>query len=186
MTTTRNAAAGAGIIIITERMVGMNDGLFGELTYDEGIGWCGSTLLAFGGSEYDVQLLINAEEDAEEISALQQDAFLQWMRAWDSAQENMLDALIDYYNQQERFAYGPDDETENALLWQEINTREAMMKAVTPETIVIPSDYLAEGGRTVYLLLGKAWGGEDLDDNGVGVRFVNEQIAYIGYKDIAF
>ena len=37
-----------------------------------------------------------------------------------------------------------------------------------------------------YLLFSRKWGGEDLDDNGIGVCYINEEIDEIAYKDIAF
>ncbi len=43
-----------------------------------------------------------------------------------------------------------------------------------------------ESERVPHLLFSRSWGGEDLDDNGIDVCFVNEEITEIGYKDIAF
>ena len=43
-----------------------------------------------------------------------------------------------------------------------------------------------KGGRYIYLLFSREWGGEDWDDNGIGVGFLNEEIDKIAYKDIAF
>ena len=44
----------------------------------------------------------------------------------------------------------------------------------------------AKCGRYIYLLFSKAWGGEDMEDNGIGVGFLNEDIDEIAYKDIAY
>ena len=82
--------------------------------------------------------------------------------------------------------YGRDDVQEAGRWWPEINTYEELVNAVTPETLVIPPDDLMEKEKTIYLLFGKQWGGEDLDDNGIGVCLIDEQISEIGYKDIAF
>ena len=41
-------------------------------------------------------------------------------------------------------------------------------------------------GGNIYLLFSRSRGREYLDDNGIGVCFVNEEITEIGYKDIAF
>ena len=43
-----------------------------------------------------------------------------------------------------------------------------------------------ESERVPHLHFSRSWGGEDLDDNGIDVCFVNEEITEIGYKDIAF
>ena len=42
--------------------------------------------------------------------------------------------------------------------------------------------YDFEDTRCLYLLFFRTWGGEDLDDNGIGVCVQNEEIAEIAYK----
>lgn len=42
------------------------------------------------------------------------------------------------------------------------------------------------GGRGLYVLFDRDWGGEDLDDNGVAVSIVDDTIDEVGYKDIAY
>ncbi|HCW04255.1 MAG TPA: DUF2004 domain-containing protein [Clostridium sp.] len=42
------------------------------------------------------------------------------------------------------------------------------------------------GDRPIYILFGRHWGGEDINDNGLAVRLVNEAVEKIGYKDIAY
>lgn len=56
------------------------------------------------------------------------------------------------------------------------------------DTIIIPEDFIMEhmGGRGVYVLFNRDWGGEDYDDNGVAVSVVNECVNEVGYKDIAY
>ena len=83
------------------------------------------------------------------------------------------------------FSYGPEDE-EAAKWWSEIETKKALLQAVTLENIVIAWDFMMDKGRCVYLLFSRAWGGEDFDDNGIGVCCINEEITKIGYKDMAF
>lgn len=70
--------------------------------------------------------------------------------------------------------------------WPKIETKEALLQVVKLETIVVAEDFMMEDGRYIYLLFSRSWGGEDLDDNGIGVCFVNEEIIEIGHKDIAF
>ena len=41
------------------------------------------------------------------------------------------------------------------------------------------------GGRCIYLTFSKKWG-NDTEDNGIGVKIVNEEITEIGFKEIAF
>lgn len=164
----------------------MTDQVFGEMTYD--CGWCGSVKWTFGGKACQISLVVDGQEE-DAIEEGQRESYLRFMEQWPELEAPMLDALLDYYNSEERFSYGPDPKEqpeEYALWWPEIQTRQAMLEAIEPEAIVIPWDDWEDGNRRVYLLFGRVWGGEDLDDNGVAVAFLNEQIDGIGYKDIAF
>jgi hypothetical protein len=165
----------------------MTDETFGHINYEEGVGWTGEFPLEFGGTWHNLLLLAQVDEDeGTDITEAQRQALQCFDDKWDSVEPLLVDALIQYYNNEEKYSYGPENEEEAALWWPDINTHEELYNAVTPATVVIPPDYLMESGRRVYLLLDRTWGGEDLDDNGVGVCFINEQIAEIGYKDIAF
>ena len=42
------------------------------------------------------------------------------------------------------------------------------------------------GKRCLYLLFNRKWAEEDLNDNGVGLRLLNEEIDGARFKDIAF
>ena len=58
------------------------------------------------------------------------------------------------------------------------------------ETVVIASDSIMEdvydGKRCLYLLFNRRWAEEDLNDNGVGIRLLGEEIDETSFKDIAF
>lgn len=136
-----------------------------------------------------VDLLIEQSREESEITEKQHEAFEYFYKKWPELQPKLIEALITYYNEEERFAWGPDDEEEFAEWWPEIETKDALLQAVTLETIVVPWDFTmteVKGGRYIYLLFSRSWGGEDLDDNGIGVGFLNEEIDEIAYKDIAF
>ena len=160
----------------------MTDSVFGELTEDY-YGWQGKKAIDFGGNTYTVELWIKGDD---EIAKIQKEAFNCFMEKWSQLQEKLIESLIKYYNEEERFAYGPDDEEELAEWWPEIKTKEALLQAVTLETIVVPEDFLMDDGRCIYLLFSRTWGGEDDENNGIGVRCIDEKIDEIAYKDIAF
>ena len=165
----------------------MTDVLFGQLNYEDYLGWSGKMSLVFGEKPYDIAILIQVDEDKEtEITNAQRQAYTCFMEKWNSIEPVLVESLINYYNQQEKYSYGPEDEEEAALWWPDINSYEELVINVTPETVIIPPDYLLDKGRRIYLLFDRKWGGDDLDDNGIGVCFLNEQISEIGYKDIAF
>ena len=163
----------------------MTEQIFGELKKDDYYGWWGKQTLDFGGDTYTVDVHINTG-DEEEITTRQKNAFKCFMENWPKLQEKLIEALIEYYNEEERFSYGPDDEEEAEEWWPEIETKEALLQAVTLETILVPEDFMMEDGRCIYLLFSRIWGGEDFDDNGIGVCYIDEEIDEIAYKDIAY
>ena len=163
----------------------MTNTVFGELRKEEDYGWWGKLTLDFGGNLCTVDLLIHEGKETE-ITERQEEAFTCFMEAWPKLQEPLMEALIEYYYESEYYAYGPEDEEELAEWWPEIKTKEALLQAVTLETIVVPWDFSMNKGRCIYLLFSRTWGGEDLDDNGIGVCYINEQIDEIAYKDMAF
>ena len=165
----------------------MTDEVFGNINYEEGVGWIAAFPLEFCGTWHNLQLMVQVDEDeGTDITEAQRQVLQCFDDKWDFIEPLLVDALIQYYNNEEKYSYGPDDEKESSLWWQDIDSHEQLYSSVTPESLIIPPDYLMEDGRRIYLLFDKTWGGEDLDDNGVGVCFINEQIAEIGHKDIAF
>lgn len=171
----------------------MTDSVFGELEEDEDPGcyggWRGKRIIPFGGSLCSIELLIQQSEEESGITKHQYEAYQHFMERWPGIQPKLIAALIKYYNEVERFAWGPDNAEEFAKWWPEITTEKALLQAVTLETMVIPWDFTmteAKCGRYVYLLFSRSWGGEDTEDHGIGVGFLNEDIDEIAYKDIAY
>lgn len=162
----------------------MTDPVFGELRQEDLVGWWGKQTLDFGGRPHSVELLIHGCED--EITQRQRRAFERFAEKWPTMQENLIDALIKYYYDVLYRSYGPDDEEEAKKWWSELKTREDLLQAVTPEMIVVSMDFEEEEPVGIYLLFSRTWGGEDLDDNGIGVRYIDEEIDEIGYKNMAF
>lgn len=160
----------------------MGNCVFGALRKDEGFGWWGKQMLSLGGNTYNVDVIIQGDE----ISGRQKEAFARFVEKWPIFQTELIEALIKYYNEKERFAYGPEDAEEKKKWWPEIETEEALLQMVSLETIVVAEDFMMDDGRHVYLLFSRTWGGDDLDDNGIGICCINETIDEIGHKDIAF
>ena len=114
----------------------MADQIFGELRYEDDYGWWGKHTLEFGGNLYTVDILIH--DDGEKvISQKQKETYECFLKKWSVLQEDLIEALVRYYNEEVRFSYGPDDKMEAAEWWPEIETKEALLQAVTLETIVI-------------------------------------------------
>lgn len=165
----------------------MNDKVFDELREADAYSWKwqGKYTIDFGGKMCDVDLLVKGEKQ-EEITERQKEAFHCFMEKWPTLQESLIDALIKYYYEAQYYTYGPEDEEKAKEWWPEIKTREDLLKVVTLESIVIAGDWMMEKGRRIYLLFSRTWGGDDLEDNGIGIRYINENIDKISYKEIAF
>lgn len=167
----------------------MTDQVFGGLDFD-GCYWNGQVKLDWFGTAQELALSIDScYESQTEISDRQRETFRVFLERWPDLQEAVVKEIIRYYNEEERFAYGPDDPEEFAAWWPKIDTVEEMVKWVVLDGIVIESDSVAEtcreGKRCLYLLFSREWA-EDPDGNGIGIQLLNEQITESGFQDIAF
>ena len=54
----------------------MTDGLWEQLHYDDDNSWSGFFAVTFGNREYDVDLVIQADDDQTEITECQKQSFL--------------------------------------------------------------------------------------------------------------
>jgi len=110
------------------------------------------------------------------------------MQNWEEMQHKIASAILQYYNEQEKGAYGPDDEDEFAEWWPDISSEDELVGKIHLDSIVIQEEYLMEsnGENPIYILFNRDWGGEDLDDNGVAVLIEDGEVSEVGYKDIAF
>ena len=141
----------------------------------------------FGGTEQSVEVLIGCDDD-EEISKFQRDAFKALIEDWDEMQHKIAAAILEYYNEEEKGAYDPEDEAEFEAWWPDIDTEEELVNKIHLDSIVIESEYVMEsfGENPVYVLFNRDWGGEDTEDNGVAVLIEDGEVTEVGYKDIAF
>lgn len=165
----------------------MENKLFWEFMEDNSYFYKEYTL-ELGGDLYPLTLIINKGEEGHNITKTQYGTLDHFEESWKILQNEALQAMIKYYNEEQRFSWGPDDQEELEKWWPEIQTNKAMLHAIHPESIIIPSQYglIEEGERRMYLLFSRSWGGEDLDDNGICICILNETIEEVGYKDIAF
>ena len=166
----------------------MNDVTFGEIEYSEEYGYTVHKNILFGGKEQSVEVTIMCDDEEEGISQFHRDAFEALMQGWDEIQHKIAAAILQYYNDEEKGSYGPEDEEEFKLWWPDIDTEEELVKKIHLDSVVIESEYVMEskGKNPVYVLFNRDWGGEDLDDNGVAVLIEDGEVTEVGYKDIAF
>ena len=162
----------------------MTDKTFGEVEYEEGYAYTAHKDMTVGGEEQTVEIEIRVDDD-ESISQFQRDAYEALIRDWDKMQHKIAAAILEYYNDSEKGAYGPGDEEEFKSWWPDIDSEEEMLEKLHLEMIIIHTEYDMEdnGPNPVYLLFSRDWGGEDLDDNGVAVLIEDGEVSEVGYKD---
>lgn len=158
---------------------------FENLKYNDGFGYSGELPITFFGKQMNVYFAIETEKEG--IADIQYESYEKFKENWDELQKSIAERIIKYYNEEERFTYGPDDEEEKLQWWPEINTVDEVIEKIELDGIIIPNPLIMEGkGRCLYLTFNKKWGDPDFDEDGLGIKLINEEIVEIGYRDIAF
>ena len=82
------------------------------------------------------------------------------LQDWDELQYKIAAAILQYYNDEEKGSYGPEDEDEFKEWWPDINSEEEMMENIHLDSIIIESEYVMEskGENPVYILFNRDWG----------------------------
>lgn len=140
------------------------------------------------GKKADVEVCILTEGEIEDI---QYQTYEKFMAGYPEIQTRMAEKILVYYNEEEKFSYGPDAPEELNEWWPEISTVDELAEKIHLESIIIPEAFIMniprnEGKRCVYVLFSRDWGGDDFDDNGVAVKLLNEEVVEVGYKDMAY
>ncbi len=161
----------------------VEDNVFGSLQWDDNNYFIGKVKINIFNSNNLVNIFINTKE--KKIDDIQYKTFEFFKNNLEFIQNDILDKLIKYYNDI-KFSYGPEDDDEMKTWWPDINSNEDMILKIHIEKIVIQESYLHHNERCIYVLFNRDWGGPDMDDNGVAVEIINEEVKNIGYKDIAY
>lgn len=163
----------------------MDNKNFENLIFSDGYGWEGKVTIDLFGKDIEVDLTIYSDE--EEITDIQYQSYEKFKEKWSELQNKIAERIIKYYQDVERFSYGPDDDEEEFnKWWPEINTIEEVIKQIELDGIVITNASIMEdvfGGRCIGLIFSKKWG-NDTEKNGIGLQLVNEEIKDIGFMDI--
>lgn len=164
----------------------MYDEVFGEVTFD--YGYVAKKEITFFGNTQEVEVRIGANEN-EEIAQIQRAAYEALMQNWEDIQHKIATAILQYYNEEEKGSYGPDDDEEEiAEWWPDIDSEDELVKKIHLDAIRIKKEHLMKrkGKNPIYVLFDCDWGGEDYDDNGVAVFIEDGEVSKVGYKDMAF
>ncbi|UPK42413.1 DUF6985 domain-containing protein [Paenibacillus pabuli] len=151
-----------------------NDPVFGVLEYN--YGWTRKTMFQLFGGEFEITLMIDGDEDGR-FDEKQYTAYQSLIQDWKQVQYNLLQPILDYYRQK-RIELGYDVAfNENYPL---VETTAQLMKMITLEGIVVPYGDINEE-RDIGVLFSCTWDSE----NGLGLRLLDEEIADVGYQDVA-
>lgn len=155
---------------------------FENLEYNECFGYEGEISINFFGKDMNVYFTVNVED--EEIADIQYETYEKFKEKWKELQKEIAEKIIKYYNEEEKGSYGPEEKERFDKWWPEINTIDELLNQIEIDGIIIPEADVA-GERRIYLTFNKKYG-NDTEDNGIGVKIVNEEVTEIGFKDIAF
>lgn len=152
----------------------MNDAVFGELEYD--YVWSRKTTIEFNGKEVDIALLIDGDDDGE-FSEKQYASYHSLIEKWGHLQQSILQPILDDY-QQKRSELGYDVSYNEK--YPIIDTIDELLKNIKLVGIFVPSARRFTG-RYIGLTFDCKWD----EENGVGIRLVDEEVTKVGYQDVA-
>ncbi|MDG5471428.1 DUF2004 domain-containing protein [Jeotgalibacillus sp. ET6] len=152
----------------------IKDEIFGEIEYE--LGWSKVINLDFLGNLTEVNLLIDGEVDGQ-FDKGQYAAFQSLMKKWNDIQKQLVPSILAYYRQK-RNDLGFDIEvSEN---YPSVEAADELLTMITIDGIVIPYADIFDG-RDIRITFQCTWD----EENGLGVRLLNEKVADIGFQDVA-
>ncbi|PDZ08839.1 hypothetical protein CON70_26035 [Bacillus pseudomycoides] len=153
----------------------INHKLFGELIYDGY--WTGKQKIAILGHDKIVPLTIDGEE-YDVFSAIQEEAYSKFIADTNRLIQEAEQAIFEYY-QEECLEYRAmlGDESADEIV-PIITTTQQLGKLVDPIGLTILPDF-EDGVRRLGLIFNCTW-----EEDGIGVRFENEEVIEVGYQDI--
>lgn len=153
----------------------MNNKIFGNLTYDEDMGYYGSASLEFRKNTIVVPLLVVTEEDMQ-IDVKQEQTYAKFLENQEKIFEDVISELFEYYK--EIRAERGFDKKKNKF-FPEVSDIDEFLSMIELSGVFIPeSDAFDE--RALFLTFECTWDNE----NGVEVHIFDEQVAEMGQQQI--
>ncbi|WJE55133.1 hypothetical protein QRE66_05105 [Bacillus cereus] len=153
----------------------INHELFGELIYDGY--WTGKQKITIFGHDKIVPLIIHGEVD-DLCPTIQEESYSKFIADINRLTQEAEQAIFEYY-QEECLEYrdilGDESADEIAPI---ITTTQQLGKLVDLIDLTILPDF-EDGVRRVGLVFNCTW-----EEDGVGVRFENEEVDKVGYQNI--
>ncbi|MCY8232254.1 DUF6985 domain-containing protein [Priestia endophytica] len=151
----------------------INDKIFGTLYHE--CGWTNYTTINFLGNELKIDLIVEGDE-AGLFDQEQYDAYTLFMQKWEQVQKSLLYHILAYY-QKKRHELGYDIEPNED--YPLVETTDEVLKMINLDGIIVPYGDIFEG-RDIGLSFHCTWD----DENGLGVRLLDEKVAEVGYQDV--
>ena len=152
----------------------INDAVFGELEYD--YIWFKDTSIEFCEKEFEISLSVSGEKDGGFLEK-QYIAYQSFIKKWEQIQQDILQPLLDYY-EQKRHELGYDVTfNKNYPL---IETIDQLLERISIVGISVLYTKSLEG-RYIGLSFDCTWD----EENGLGLLLINEEIARVGFQDVA-
>ncbi|MCL1895896.1 MAG: hypothetical protein FWG03_05050 [Clostridiales bacterium] len=158
----------------------IQDELFGPITLD-GL-WSGETSITMYGKRHTITLDIYGDGD-DEISQGQREAFRRFKADEERIVKESEERIFEYYLEifeDYRDMYLEDSEEladENA---PRISSAEELLELIEPASLLIRGDF-EDGIRRLGILCECTWEPE----HGLGVSIENEEVAEVGFQDVA-
>ncbi len=155
----------------------INHKVFGEIEYD--YGWTKVMELKLFGQKYDIQVVIDADDDAD-FEMIQIESYKRFFLDIDKRINDAEEAVFNYY-QKESGAYREQfvSAEDKKKFIPEITEKEEIYLLVTPKQIIFPmvfDDEIREAG----FLCDCTWETE----HGLGIKFSDEVVTEVGFQDI--
>jgi hypothetical protein len=152
----------------------IQDSVFGFLDYDNF--WYKDITVSFFDRTAEISLTISGEENGI-FDDGQYTAFTVFMQYWGRIQARLLQAILEYYLEK-RHELGYDIEVNEG--YPLIETTDQLLDHITIVGVDVPYADIFEG-RAIGITFDCTWDNE----NGVGLRLINEKIVDVGYQDVA-
>lgn len=153
----------------------INHPLFGEIVHD--LYWSGQQKINIFGQEKIVSLTIDGEED-DLFPQIQEEAYRNFITDINRLTQEAEQAIFEYYQEEcPEYRTMVGDETADQIA-PIITTTQELGKLVEPVGLIILPDF-EDGIRRVGLIFNCTW-----EEDGIGIKFENEEVVEVGYQDI--
>ncbi|MED4532380.1 DUF2004 domain-containing protein [Metabacillus fastidiosus] len=152
----------------------INDTVFGELEHD--YVWFKDTIIVFCEKECEISLSVSGQKDGKFLKK-QYIAYQSFIKNWEQIQQDILQPLLAYYKQK-RYELGYDVTfNEN---YPSIETHDQLLERISLVGISVLYTKSLEG-RYIGLSFDCTWD----EENGLGLLLINEEVARVGFQDVA-